>query len=204
VRRIIPVIIATPIILLLGDKVDWAFPGLTHAMRLFIAPVDKTFWKLYADAAEAYNQTSYDDRNSGFDLYCNGEDVDESYSSTAFLIGQGCKALAVDSNGVSRAYWLTPRSSISKSPWRLANSMGLMDGTYRGPVKAALYSIQMDSPNRITIHGQRLVQLATPDLMPWDRVDVVSQLPGTASSRGEGGFGSTGSGAIGSLDRHAC
>ena len=42
-------------------------------MRLFIAPVDKTFWKLYSDAADLYNATPYDSRNSGFDLFCNGE-----------------------------------------------------------------------------------------------------------------------------------
>jgi dUTP pyrophosphatase len=172
-------------------------------MRLFIAPVDKTFWKLYSDAADLYNATLYESRNSGFDLFCNGEDIDETYSSTASLISQGCRALAVATNGSPRAYWLSPRSSISKTPWRLANSLGLMDATYRGVVKAAIFSCDPGNmtPNRITLHGQRLVQLAQPDLMPWDYVSVVETLPGPETLRGEGGFGSTGSG---SYDRHAC
>lgn len=174
-------------------------------MHLFVAPVDKTFWKLYSDAAEAYNATSYDSRNSGFDLFCNGEDVDDTYSSTATLIGQGCRVLAVDTAGQPRAYWLTPRSSISKTPWRLANSMGLMDATYRGVVKAAVFSSDSDTtvPNKISLHGQRLVQLAQPDLLPWDFISVVDSIPGAETLRGEGGFGSTGYGAI-RLDRHAC
>jgi dUTP pyrophosphatase len=175
-------------------------------MRLFIAPVDNTFWKLYDDAANAYNATPYESRNSGFDLFCNGEDIDEKYSATASLIGQGCRALAVDTGGTPRAYWLSPRSSISKTPWRLANSLGLMDATYRGVVKAAVFSVDSDntSPNRITLHGQRLVQLVQPDLMPWDHVSVILTLPGPDTLRGEGGFGSTGNGAIRSLDRNAC
>jgi dUTP pyrophosphatase len=174
-------------------------------MHLFIAPVDKTFWKLYSDAAEAYNGTTYDSRNSGFDLFCNGGDIDTSYSSTATLIGQGCRVLAMDTGGKHRAYWLTPRSSISKTPWRIANSMGLIDATYRGIVKAAVFSIDSGNTtqNRITLHGQRLVQLAQPDLLPWDYISVVDSLPGDETLRGEGGFGSTGYGAI-NLDRNGC
>ena len=32
----------------------------------------------------------------------------------------------------NKAYYLFPRSSISKTPLRLANSIGLIDGGYRG------------------------------------------------------------------------
>ena len=81
-----------------------------------------------------------------------------------------------------------------------------MDATYRGVVKAAVFSCDPSNmlPNKITLHGQRLVQLAQPDLMPWDHVSIVENVPGPDTLRGEGGFGSTVTGAIGSYDRHAC
>jgi dUTP pyrophosphatase len=102
------------------------------------------------------------------------------------MISMGCKALAMDDAGNSRAYWLTPRSSISKTPWRLANSMGLIDATYRGVLIAAL-----DGPED-PVPGTRLVQLTAADLVPWTEVRVVAELPGPATVRGAGGFGSTG------------
>ena len=161
------------------------------SMRLYIAPLTQAFRTMYEQAATAYNNTPVDQRNSGFDLYCDGEDIDTIYSTYSDLVGQGCRVLAVDNNETPRPYWLTPRSSISKTQWRLANSMGLMDATYRGPVKAALTSQKAMTP--IAIHGQRLVQVARPDLLPWTSVTVVDELPGPATLRGEGGFGSTGS-----------
>jgi len=160
-------------------------------MRLFISPTSDSFRKLYEEAALLYNNTPVDQRSSGFDLYCDGENIDTSFSNYAELVAQGCRILAVTDSGDPRAYWLSPRSSISKTPFRLANSLGLMDATYRGVVKAALTSPNSLTP--ISIHGQRLVQVVQADLMPWDSVTVVDVLPGQMTLRGEGGFGSTGS-----------
>ena len=42
--------------------------------------------------------------------------------------------------------------------------------------------------------GTRVVQLATPDLLPFDDIKIVDEIPGGATLRGEGGFGSTGLG----------
>jgi dUTPase len=39
---------------------------------------------------------------------------------------------------------------------------------------------------------QRLCQLTAGDLLPWAEIIVVDELPGAATVRGEGGFGSTG------------
>jgi dUTPase len=157
-------------------------------LRLFIEPISMEFADLYRKAADAYNSTPPTERNSGFDLHCDVADVNNKYSSYAALIGQGCRALAVDKDGAPRAYWLTPRSSISKTPLQLANSLGLIDSTYRGILKAAF--IGTDEYD-ITPH-ERLVQLATPDLRPWLEVVVVDALPGPDTVRGAGGFGSTG------------
>jgi dUTP pyrophosphatase len=159
-------------------------------IRLFICPVNNEFAELYKSAADAYNRTPFQERNSGFDLFCDVSDTSGMPRFT-FLVGQGCRAVAVAPDGSTRAYWLAPRSSISKTEWRLANSMGLIDATYRGVLKAALWSINEAVFSQI--HDKlRLCQLATGDLTPWAEVVVVDELPGEETVRGEGGFGSTG------------
>lgn len=157
---------------------------MTH--RLFLVPTDAAFADLYKKAADAYNRTKAEERSSGFDLFCNGADQDWTYSEHATLVGQGCRAVAIGPTGNPVGYWLAPRSSISKTPYRLANSLGLIDPTYQGVLKAAFMGHVMVEPN------QRLCQLVAADLVPWLDVVVVDELPTPASLRGEGGFGSTG------------
>ncbi len=163
-------------------------------MHLLIQPTNDDFAEIYRIAAEAYNTTPPEERNSGFDLFCDGGDV-TPLGDYAILVSQGCRAVAVDpTTQETCAFWLAPRSSISRTPWRLANSLGLMDANYRGVVKAALSNLTLPirpvfSPE---LNRQRLCQLTTPDLRPWTAVHVVAELPVPGTLRGEGGFGSTG------------
>jgi dUTP pyrophosphatase len=82
-----------------------------------------------------------------------------------------------------------PRSGLaSKQGLTLANAPGLIDAGYRGEVICAV--VNLDPAEPVTIEpGERIAQLvivALPTVEPvW-----VDDLPG--SSRGEGGFGSTG------------
>ena len=56
-----------------------------------------------------------------------------------------------------KAYFLMPRSSISKTPLRLANSIGLIDGGYRGELMAMCDNIKQEA---YTVeNGQRLFQI---------------------------------------------
>ena len=82
-----------------------------------------------------------------------------------------------------------PRSGLaSRHGLTMANAPGLIDAGYRGEVICSVVNLDRDSAVRIG-RGDRIAQLvviAVPDLEPaW-----VDELPG--SSRGEGGFGSTG------------
>jgi dUTPase len=129
-----------------------------------------------------------------FDLFCDTTDVD--HTAFAHLVSQGCRAVALDAAGAPQAFWLAPRSSICRTPWRLANSLGLIDATYRGTIRAAVYSVGADP---VAVFGNenlglRLTQLATPSLTPWAEVIVVDELPATiaTTARAAGGFGSTG------------
>jgi len=84
-------------------------------------------------------------------------------------------------------YYLYPRSSLSKTPLRLANSVGIIDSSYRGELIAAVDNISEEDFD--IKQGQRLFQLCSPTLEPINYI-VTKELSET--DRGEGGFGSTG------------
>ena len=84
-------------------------------------------------------------------------------------------------------YLLMSRSSISKTPLRQCNSVGLIDAGYRGEIMAAVDNIK-DIPYTVE-PGQRLFQLVSMDGAPIT-FEIVSELSQT--DRGDGGFGSTG------------
>ena len=61
----------------------------------------------------------------------------------------------------AKSYFLMPRSSLSKTPLRLANSVGLIDAGYRGEIMAAVDNIK-NIPHRLEV-GQRLFQIVAMD-----------------------------------------
>jgi dUTP diphosphatase len=82
-----------------------------------------------------------------------------------------------------------PRSGLAtKHGLTLANAPGLIDAGYRGELICSVVNLDRDLSVKI-VRGDRIAQLvvvAVPELRPsW-----VDELP--ATSRGEGGFGSTG------------
>ena len=149
---------------------------------------------MYADAIEAHN-TMIDTQyhfDAGFNLICPADILVEGSAmvkidhgvrgSMEFFYGeQGCMPVG---------YFLYPRSSTgTKTPLRLANSVGVIDAGYRGPYIAAFDNIRADS-FQIDKH-QKLVQICPPNLTYPMRVELVEDL-GKTTARGEGGFGSTG------------
>ena len=69
----------------------------------------------------------------------------------------------------------------------MANSVGVIDKSYRGELKAPVWSMTGETKVQ---YGDRLFQIVAPD-MGWIRhVRVVDALPNTV--RGQGGFGSSG------------
>ena len=130
--------------------------------------------------------SSYHEGDSGLDLFFN-EEVNIPTGGTKLIsLDIQCEAF-VDKNKESHvSYYLYPRSSIYKTPLRMANSVGIIDAGYRGTIMAA---VDNRSTEDYTIRpGQRLFQLCGPTLEPIT-FELVNQLSET--SRGEGGFGST-------------
>lgn len=94
---------------------------------------------------------------------------------------------------IPNGYWglLAARSSLGfKNTTLLTNSIGVIDASYRGEIKARLINLG-DKP--ITIErGERFCQLIITNcyLGNWEEVWDVDDLSKT--TRGTGGFGSTG------------
>ena len=80
-----------------------------------------------------------------------------------------------------------PRSSISKTPLRKSNSIGLIDGGYRGEIMACCDNIKGESYT--AKEGERLFQLVS---AACSEISYELKEELRESSRGSGGFGSTG------------
>ena len=89
-------------------------------------------------------------------------------------------------------FHMYPRSSVSKTPLRLANSVGIIDAGYRGDVMAK-FDVHAHVSHEIPKYG-RVVQLCAPNMtypvcpVMVDSMDAL----GGPTIRGSGGFGSTG------------
>ena len=135
------------------------------------------------------------DSNAGFDLFSSA-DVHVEQTPVLIPFGITVRLLKVEpmpngtSNDVVKTdshFLLMPRSSIYKTGLMMANSTGVIDKSYRGELKAPVWSM---TGNSDVTKGERLFQIVAPD-MGWIRhIRLVEQLPST--DRGAGGFGSSG------------
>jgi len=136
-----------------------------------------------------YNFTlsQYENLNAGFDLVTAEDFVGRP--GEPYLLNLGVKAMMVREDTKEPVhYWLAPRSSIYKTGHIMANSLGVIDNTYRGLLKAPVVALT-DAAAGFKA-GDRHFQILAPDMGWIWQVIRVSKLPET--ERGEGGFGSTG------------
>ena len=144
-------------------------------MKLLINPLND-------NAKEKYlNHGHFHNGDAGLDLYVLDNIQFEPGETKAIKLGISCES----EDG--KAYYLFPRSSISKTPLRMANSIGLIDGGYRGEIIAMCDNIKSEAYT--AEKGQRLFQLVATDSSPI-HFELVEELEMT--TRGTGGFGSTG------------
>ena len=132
-----------------------------------------------------YENVSASAENAGVDLYV-PDDVVFAPGERKF-VGMGTSAAVVEGDDCA-AFWLLPRSSMSKTGLMMMNSVGVIDKGYRGELIAALWNT-LDKEVCIQ-KGTRLVQVVSRDMRSFSKVILVDALP--LSLRGEGGFGSTG------------
>lgn len=144
-------------------------------MNLLIKPFSLEVKKMYEE------HDHFHDGDAGLDLFVVHEQTIEAGESAFIHLQIACE------NSDKKPYLLMPRSSISKTPLRLSNSIGLIDAGYRGEIIAAVDNIKDESYK--VVPGQRLFQLVAMDGSPI-HFELVNELSDT--SRGGGGFGSTG------------
>ena len=74
------------------------------------------------------------------------------------------------------AFYLYPRSSISRTPIRMSNSVGIIDSGYRGELMVVVDNINIDGEPFVIKKGTRLFQICAPDLAPFEHVQIVNEL----------------------------
>ncbi len=144
-------------------------------MKLKIKPFNSAVKTMYAKHGHFHQG------DAGLDLFIAHEQTIKAGETTLIKLQLACEP---ENN---QPYLLMPRSSIAKTPLRLCNSIGLIDGGYRGEIMAAIDNVKTED---YTVEpNQRLFQLVAMNGAPitFKIVDELSN-----SARGEGGFGSTG------------
>lgn len=145
-------------------------------MHLKIKPRNNLVSRMYEEHGQ------FHDGDAGLDLFVVEKQTVEAGKTALINLGISCETAE------KRPYFLMPRSSISKTPIRLCNSIGLIDAGYRGEIIAAVDNIKHE--DYIINLGQRLFQIVAMDGSPLS-FELVDEL--SATGRGSGGFGSTGS-----------
>ena len=143
-------------------------------LSLKIVPDNHTMWNEHPTY-----KTAKKNKDVGLDIpLANTQVVPKN--SKAFTVDLGFKAQP------SHGYMLIPRSSISKTPLRLANSIGIIDKNYTGKV---LVKVDNISDNDFTLKsGECFFQVVSfHGYLP--TYSIVSTIDIT--DRGDGGFGST-------------
>ena len=152
-------------------------------------------WLVLEDSAEAgapfdFTVKGRSNENAGVDLYAAEDFTGEGPG----LLSLGVRAMMTrQDTGEGVHYWLAPRSSIYKTGYMMANSLGVIDKSYRGVLKAPVIRVGAPAawPTSMQLRkGERYFQILAP-YMGWIKeVEIVRELP--ATERGDGGFGSTG------------
>jgi len=178
-----------------------------YLLQLFVDVHDDELVNLYKQAiikhntvVEAYfKDTSSVHVDAGFDLFCPNfiTVLGRQTQKVNHRVKTAMKFILKDNENnldisMSVGYYLYPRSSTgSKTPLRLANSVGIIDSGYRGYLIAVFDNWQEEVFNIEPY--QRLAQVCPPNLTYPIYVQMVEQEEDLGVTvRGAGGFGSSG------------
>jgi dUTP pyrophosphatase len=180
-------------------------------LRVFVDSDDDHLRDMYRNAALAHNNkllTNMQHIDAGFDLFA-PETIDffgpgwpqkSPVNKLDFKICCAARMHADTGKNFNTGYYMHPRSSLSKTQLRLANSTGIVDAGYRGHLIGMfdVVNIPPNSPaDRVSDYSgvkyDRYLQICAPGLVPI-MVEIVDSLRdlGDETERGAGGFGSTG------------
>lgn len=157
-------------------------------LRMFV--VDDELKQKYQESIIKHNaKVENDDYNdAGFDLF-----VPEETLLLCELVNIDykvkCEAIMEDKSiTYPTGFYMYPRSSIYKTPLRMCNGTGIIDAGYRGNLKSFFDVKHNDKVEKFA----RITQICAPGLVPIHVVLVDKEEDLTVTTRGTGGFGSTG------------
>ena len=160
---------------------------------------------IYQNASQNHNlkiQNDIDFIDAGFDLYIpastNNSKIEftrNKINKVDFKIKCASKMYTDNNKEFNTGYYMYPRSSISKTDLRLANSTGIVDAGYRGNL-IGMFDVLQSSSNQNSYYinnYDRLIQICAPgfEAIIVEIVDNVEDL-GVETQRGEKGIGSSG------------
>lgn len=143
-------------------------------MHLKINPVDRILWINHPTYKNAVLN-----EDVGLDIpMANDYIIEANVNAKSIDLGFKCES--------SHGWMLVPRSSISKTPLRLANSIGIIDKSYRGKVMVKVDNISDEL--FMMEKGKCYFQIVAFDgnLPTWEITKDISK-----THRDTGGFGST-------------
>jgi dUTP pyrophosphatase len=160
--------------------------------------------KCYIDAINNHNNKILTDKfpDAGFDIFVANDILTLPNKLNIINFGVKCSAQMYHDNGgnfSNTGFYMYPRSSLSNTQLRFANSVGIIDSGYRGNLIGKFDCLYVPSNgatnlNQYTVNKfSKLVQICAPGLVPIYVVLVDSESDlGEETQRGYGGFGSTG------------
>lgn len=165
-------------------------------LYVYVDPSNVELFNMYEDQMNKHNNEVLNGShpNSGFDLF-----LPRTYNLSGLesnLVNYEIKCEMIYYDTISNrsrpsAFYLYPRSSLSKTMLMLANHVGIIDSGYRGNIMAAFRVLAKSIHPVQHEKGERLVQICAPDLKPFI-VKLVDETFLSNTTRGAGGFGSTG------------
>ena len=159
--------------------------------------------KLYRNHENQHSELykkSVNKGDSGVDLFCPRDVLVPAKSQEKIRLG--CHASIVKKTQINFpsggdfttmegvGYFLFPRSSISKTPLRMSNSIGLIDSGYRGELIGVVDNISDE--DYLIKQGDRLFQIVNGYLSSFVEIVENEECEMDETERGAGGFGSTG------------
>lgn len=132
---------------------------------------------------------AHGDEDLGFDLTACKVVLDEEREGLA-MVHLGIRVVPCDSPNYG--FMVAPRSSLSRTGWMMANSVGIIDPGYRGEWIIPLFKFAPWAIQPGDLVGRRVAQAISifNDMTNEDVVYGTIDVAGT--SRADGGFGSTG------------
>jgi len=180
----------------LGQQLLNIYPQYMH-LKIFVDSNDNELIDKYIDTVNSHNSKLIRDIHhidAGFDLLSPQLALMTVNQVNKLDYSICCAARIIQSNhlsGFNTGFYMYPRSSISKSCVRLANNTGIIDAGYRGHLMGMFDVIYSEA---VAINKfDRHLQICAPGLIPIvvEMVGSMEEL-GKETSRGTGGFGSTG------------